>query len=72
MHKSGFFPPGESYSLNLNNYIISAYQKREIHVRKRSREPKKPQIYGLFELSLFAEETNFHPIEASDMIESRT
>ena len=36
VHKSGFFPPVESYSLNLNFTIISTLQKREIHVRKRS------------------------------------
>ena len=27
--------------------IISALQKRDIHVRKRSREPGKPQFTGL-------------------------
>ena len=52
VHKSGFFPPGESYSLTLNFYIISAYQKREIYVRKRSRELKKSQLTGFPNTSL--------------------
>ena len=47
VHKSGFSPPVESNSLNLIFYIISAHQKREIHVRKRSLEPKKPIFYRL-------------------------
>ena len=36
VHKSGFFPPGESYSLNLNFIIISVLQKRKIYVREKS------------------------------------
>ena len=47
VHKSRFFPPVESYSLNLNFIIISALQKREIYVGKRSQEPRKPQFTGL-------------------------
>ena len=49
--------PGKQFILNLNFHIISALQKREIHVRKRRREPRKSHFYGPFELSVFAEET---------------
>ena len=47
VHKSGFFPPGESVIQNSKKHINLAYQKREIYVRKRSQEPRKPQFTGL-------------------------
>ena len=47
VHKSGFFPPVESYSLKSNLSINPAHQKREIQVLKRSRELRKPHFPGL-------------------------
>ena len=48
MYESGFFPPVESVIQNSKKHINLANQKREIYVRKRSREPKKPPILRAF------------------------
>ena len=51
-------------------YIILALQKCEIHVRKRSRELKKPQFTGLLSSRFFAEETILNARHRHDVHEA--
>ena len=65
VHKSGFFPPGENFIQNLNFYIVSRNFEAEIHVPKRSREPRKPHSTGLLAIRVLPKIRYWTPFTAT-------